>query len=205
MARLGKGGYLMKRWYFVLLGALIGLAPAWGQTAEEKNDTVVALIALQLGDDFLAKVAPQEKSLRATLGALRASKYFGSKVRHTAANVDFVRKCYDTASGGFADHPGGKPDVGTTAVGLMAVVELGMPVKEYHDGVVGYLGKHVKTFDDIRIAAAGFEAIHERPSQADSWLEQIAKMRNPDGTYGKRDGVARDTGSAVAAILRLGG
>jgi prenyltransferase beta subunit len=199
----------MKRYYFVLLAALIGLAPTWGQAAEQKTRTVDALQSLQAKDGgFFADPSARGRhkpSIRATVAALRALKYFGGKSQHQAACINFVRQCYDASSGGFADHPGGKPDVGTTAVGVMAVVELEMPVKDYRDGVVGYLGKHVKTFEDIRIAAAGFEAIHERPAQADSWLEQIAKLRNADGTYGKRDGVARDTGGAVAAILRLGG
>jgi hypothetical protein len=30
-------------------------------------------------------------------------------------------------------------------------------------------------------------------------------MRHADGTYGEGDGVARDTGGAVCAVLRLGG
>src|SRR5262249_24090086 len=34
---------------------------------------------------------------------------------------------------------------------------------------------------------------------------QVAALRNPDGTYGKGDGVARDTGSAAVVVLRLGG
>ena len=33
----------------------------------------------------------------------------------------------------------------------------------------------------------------------------MAKLRNPDGSYGKGDAVARDTGSAVVIVLRLGG
>jgi hypothetical protein len=36
-------------------------------------------------------------------------------------------------------------------------------------------------------------------------LKQIASLRNPYGTYGRGDGKARATGSAVVAVLRLGG
>src|SRR5207253_3118685 len=99
----------------------------------------------------------------------------------------------------------GTSDVATTAVGIMAVVDLKLAVKDFRDGVIGYLGKNVKTFEDIRIAAAAFEALKEPSSQADAWLDQIASTRNIDGTYGKGDGRARATGGAVAAVLRLGG
>ena len=87
----------------------------------------------------------------------------------------------------------------------MAAVELKLPRDVSRPAVVKYLGDNVKTFEDIRIAAAAFEAVGRVAGQADAWLEQIAKLRNADGTYGKGDGAARDTGGAVAAVLRLGG
>jgi hypothetical protein len=36
------------------------------------------------------------------------------------------------------------------------------------------------------------------------WLAEMNKSRNPDGTYGKDAGQARDTGSVAAMILRSG-
>src|SRR5262249_35004214 len=110
-----------------------------------------------------------------------------------------------SATGGFADGPGGKVDVATTAVGLMAVTELKLSQDRYTQPAVKYLLDNAKTFEEIRIAAAGLEAVEKRPPQVSAWLEQVAKMRNPDGTYGKGDGQARDTGSAVVVVLRLGG
>jgi hypothetical protein len=70
---------------------------------------------------------------------------------------------------------------------------------------MAYLGKHVKNFEDIRIAVAGLEAISKLPPQAVEWSAQLRRMRNEDGTYGKGDGTARATGGAVVAVLRLGG
>src|SRR5437868_7824835 len=49
--------------------------------------------------------------LRATAAALRAIKYFKGEPRDTRANAAFVHNCFDSAGGGFADQPGGKPDV----------------------------------------------------------------------------------------------
>ena len=119
--------------------------------------------------------------------------------------ADFVKSCFDKESGGFADGPDGKVTVNTTAVGVLAAVELDVPRDAFEVGAVKYLGDNVKTFEDVRIAAAAFEALGKQPAQADAWLQQIAKLRNDDGSYGKGDGAARDTGSAVAAVLRLGG
>jgi hypothetical protein len=203
----------VKRFAVVALVLLVSAALVHAQSAEEKKATVAWLQKLQPGDGgFLpgatnplggSRILP---SLGATTSALRALKYLGGEPRDRDACVKYVEKAFDTRSGGFIGvQPGLKPDVNSTAVGLMAVVELKMPVEKYADPAVKYLGENAKTFEEIRIAAAGLEAVGKRPPQADAWLEQLAKMRNPDGTYGKDDGMARDTGGAVAAVLRLGG
>jgi hypothetical protein len=145
-------------------------------------------------------------NLRATLGAVRALKYFGGEVPDLKACERFVRSCFDPATGGFVNHPGlGKPDVVVTAVGLMAVVDLHMPKEEFATKAVKYMAEHAQMFEEIRMAAAGLEALRQRPPQVDQWLEQLLKMQNPDGTFGKGQETARATGSTAAAILRLGG
>jgi len=148
---------------------------------------------------------PAAPSLRATNAALRALKYFGGEPRDPKACARFVVSCFDKSSGGFADRPNTGPDTISTAVGIMAVVEAKLPIEPYADAVVKYLGENANGFEEIRLAAAGVEAISKRPPQAEDWLKQIRAMQNPDGTFGKGAGAARDTGSAVAAILRLGG
>jgi hypothetical protein len=202
----------MRRYSLVLVGLVACPVWAWGQTPDQRKETLGYLRALQQADGgFLPsrpdrdKARESKSSLRATNAALRALKYFGGEPADPAACARFVQSCFDKASGGFGDAPGMKPDVPTTAVGIMAVVELKQPVDGYRAGVVKFLGEHTKSFDDIRIAVAGLEAIGARPPQAEAWLAQIAAMRNPDGTYGKGDGTARETGSAVVAVLRLGG
>jgi prenyltransferase beta subunit len=181
-----------------------------GQTADEKKETIAYLQKLQTPEGgFLAAAAPKDKKaqpgLRATSSALRALKYLGGAPTDTDSCKKFIVSCLDKDSGGFADTPGGKPDVTSTAVGMMAVVELSLPVNEYRDGVVKYLTDSAKTFEDIRIAAAGAEAAGQRPKSADAWLEEVAKLRNDDGTYGKDDSQARDTASAIVVVMRLGG
>jgi prenyltransferase beta subunit len=200
----------MKRLILLSLAVLIGSAPIRAQTPEEKKATVAYLQSLQdPGDGFrnfarkpgVASVAP---TIQATSAALRALKYFGGEPRDRKGCSLFVRRCYDQKRGGFGEVPGKEPNVVTTAVGIMAVVAMQLPTQYYLDAVVKYLGENAKTFEEIRMAAAGFEAIHQRPVQADQWLKELTKLRNGDGSYGQGDGAAVLTGGAVAAVLRLG-
>jgi hypothetical protein len=202
----------MRRVLLAGLCLLVVSVPVRAQTAEEKKATVAWLRRHQAADGgFLpsTRTIPSglkvATSLRATTTALRALKYFGGEVPDRAVCVEFVKSCFDTDSGGFADRPGGKADVIATAVGIMAVVELKLPTEPYEAGVLRYLGEHAKGFEEIRLAAAGLEAVGKRPPQTADWLKEIVKMRNDDGTFGKGDGAARDTGGAVVAVLRLGG
>ena len=194
----------MKR--LVILTCLICVPFTWGQSAEDRKATIAYLQKLQTDSGgFLPGGKSDKGSLRATSSALRALKYWGGEPRDAKSAAKFVDSCFDKATGGFVDAPGNKTDVTTTAIGLMAVVELKMPQEKYTEPAVKYLAENAKTFEEIRIAAAGLEAVGKRPAQADGWLEQVAKLRNPDGTYGKGPGTARATGSAGVVVLRLGG
>src|SRR5262249_5173778 len=79
------------------------------------------------------------------------------------------------------------------------------PLDDYRDPALAYLGKNAKSFEEIRLAAAGAEAAGRQPAESETWIKQISDMRTAAGLFGKGDGLARDTGSSVAAILRLGG
>jgi hypothetical protein len=202
----------MKTLGLAILFAWGSVAPVLAQKPEQKKATVAYLRGLQTkGGGFLGAKPTRtngrknEASLRATTAALRALKYFGGKVPDEQAAVRFVRNCFQRDSGGFTSAPGGpQPDVITTAVGLMAVMELKMPLKRYA-GAVEYLHANAKTFEEIRMAAAGLEAIHQRPAWVESWLKQVVRLRSADGSYGRGDGKARLTGSAVVTVMRLGG
>jgi hypothetical protein len=148
---------------------------------------------------------PPPSSLRATASALRALKYLGGEPEQIADTTRFVERCYDKDTGGFGDAAGAAPTVFTTAVGVTAATELKVPADPYRDGAVKFLTERVRTLEEVRIAAAAFEAIQLRPPKADDWLRQIEATRNPDGTFGSGTGVARATGGTAAMILRLGG
>jgi hypothetical protein len=145
-------------------------------------------------------------TLPATSSAVRTVHYLGGEVSDKRAAIKFVDSCFDPATGGFSAMPGSKkPDVFTTAVGVLAIVELKMPLDMYEAGATKYLSDNARLFEEIRIAAAAFEALGKPAPRKDEWLREIRKMENTDGTYGKGGGQARATGSAAAAILRLGG
>jgi prenyltransferase beta subunit len=202
----------MPRTCIAILFVLIQFVPAQAQSPEEKQATIKFLQSLQSPSGGFLPTRPNPKarrqptpSIRATNAALRALKYFGGQPRDPKASAKFVAACFDKESGGFDDRPNSGPDPLSTAIGLMAVVEANMPTEPYAEPAIKYLGTHAKDFEEIRLAAAAVEAIQKRPPQADEWLKQITAMHNPDGSFGKGKGAARDTGSAVAAILRLGG
>jgi len=188
------------------LALLLVAAPARGQSVEQKKATLAYLQKLQNKDGAFrptAKEAPS--SLRATSAALRATRYFGGTVAHKDECAAFVKKCFDKKSGGFADAPGGKPDVIVTAVGLMALVELKVPRAAYEGPAIAYLAEHAREFEEVRMAAAGLEAVGRRSERNAAWLKSLAALQNPDGSFGEGGNLSRDTGGGVAAVLRLGG
>ncbi len=189
---------------------LLTVAAVRGESPQEAKATIAFLQKLQQPDgSFVSAPAdpakPQAGTLRATSAAVRALKYFGGELPEKEKVVKFVDSTFDKASGGFADTPGGKPDVFITSVGLMAVAELKMPQEKYVEPAVTFLFKNAKTFEEVRIAAAGLEAVPGQRAVPAEWLEKVvAEMRNPDGTYGKGEGQARDTGGAAVVVMRLG-
>jgi prenyltransferase beta subunit len=154
---------------------------------------------------FTASVSEKKPALGPTSAAVRALKYFGAEVPKADECRKFVADCFDKESGGFRPMPGeGKPDVFTTAVGIMAVVELKMPVEDYARPVLDYFAKNARSFEEIRIAAAGLESLGKPSPKAKDWLATLGEMRNEDGSFGKGEDRPRATGGGVACQLRLG-
>ncbi len=197
----------MMRLGFALLGFALFLAPVHGQTPEQRQATLAYVRNLQTPSGGFRPSASQEMpSLRATSTALRALKYFGQPLEDMKSAREFFRRCYQPELGAFVDRPEATtPDVATTAIGLMAGIELKMPVARYSPAIVHYLTEHSREFPDIRIAAAALESIQTPAPRAAAWLKVLAGMRNADGTYGKGEDLARETGSVVVTVLRLGG
>lgn len=195
----------MKRILAILVLACLPLVTS-AQSPEQKKATVAYLQALETKEGgFLPSPKAKVPSLRATSSSLRALKYFGGSASNLEGCKKFVLSCRDDKTGGFADTPGGMPDVVVTAVGLMAMVELKLPTEKVEKAAIAYLADNAKQFEQVRMAAAGLEAIGKSSEKNADWLKRLALVRNLDGTYGRGKGLARETGGAVACYLRLGG
>src|SRR5688500_17756200 len=77
---------------------------------------------------------PLPSSLRATASALRALKYLHGEPEQIDDTKRFVKRCYNSETGGFGDAPGVPPTVFSTAVGATAAAELKLPASLYRDG-----------------------------------------------------------------------
>lgn len=186
-----------------LLGILLVL-PA--QSSDEKKATLDYLAKLQTPKAaFKADLKSEGPTLRATSSALRAIKYFGGDVSGKEKIAAFLLSCRDAESGGFADSPGGKPDGIVTAVALMALVEVGQPTDKTAPASIDFMVRHAKAFEQIRMTAAGMEAVSGRSDRNAEWIALLAKEQNDDGTFGKGNAMTRETGGKVACLLRLGG
>jgi prenyltransferase beta subunit len=188
----------------------VALVPAAAQTPEQKQATVAFLHRLQAptggyGPTLPAASAVPQPSLSATLSALRALRYFGGTQTNAEADAKFVVSCFDKNVGGFADRPGQTAAVIPTAIGAMAAVELKMPVDQVRDAVVKFMAENVRGVDEIRVAAAALESLQAKSPRTEAWLQQVAAVRNSDGTYGEGTGKARATGGTVVLVMRLGG
>ncbi len=183
---------------------LVASPSLFAQTPEEMAQTARYVEAFQNSDGGFADEPGGASSLGATSSALKILKNVGGSVRDVPGCIQFVKSCFDPATGGFSQSPGGKPDVHTTAVGLMAAAELFVASDDMVRNAVGYLGENVKTFPDVRIAVAGLEAVKARPPKLQAWTDIVNEGRHDDGTWGEGANKAFETGGRVVALLRMG-
>lgn len=186
----------------LLFLAGLPIAQAAPLAAPQREASVAYVRSLQNEDGgFRAAAAAGPSQLAATNGCLRALKYLGGAPRDASAVARFIRGRYDASQSAFAD-PNGAPDVRTTAMGLMALVEVKAPLGEYLAPVTAYFLKNAKGLPDIYIAAAALEAAGHRPPDPGPWIDAFLATRNPDGGYGQN---VSDTAGAVITALRMGG
>lgn len=176
-----------------------------GQAPADLARTARLVESFQNPDGGFGATAGGPSSLAATSSAVRILKSVGGSIPDVLACRAYVAKCFDPASGGFLDRPGGKLNgCGQTASGLMAVGELGIATEEIVSGGIRFFSSEAKTFEDVRIAVAGLEAVKKPSPDFPRWTEMVNEGRNADGTWGQGDDRARATGSRVAALLRMG-
>ena len=178
-------------------------ASARGQSPEELARTAAYAAGHQNPDGGFAPVPGEPSTLGATNTAIRILKYVRGSIPDVFGCIRFVRSCR-TPGGGFSQRPGGTPDPVTTAVGLMASAELKIADQETIDQAIAYLGANAHSFEEVRMAIAGLEAVAARSPDFPRWAKMIEQMRRPDGTFGEGAAQAFATGGAAAAILRMG-
>jgi hypothetical protein len=192
---------------------LVLLSPsAFSQTKEIVDAIETKLAALKYlqglavaDGGFKGTADAKGPSLRGTSAGLRAVKYLGGAVENQEKHTAFVMSCYDPKTGGFADAPGGTPDVFLTAVGVMACVELGVPKAKFAKAM-DYLQENAKTFEDVRIGAAAVEAwgVKDCPFRLDEWFAIADKHSKALRFSPALEDGSWDTGSVAAMYLRLG-
>ena len=195
----------MKRYLLVLAVGLAGFGPvARAQSPEESAQTARFVAAFQNPDGGFAATKGGPSTLGATSSSLRALKYTGGSVPDVLACLAFVRSCYDPETGGFAQTPGGKPDVPTTAVGIMASIEQKNLTDEMAAKAAAFLSaraRRVRGDPDRRRGLRG-------PAQDVAQVPGVDEGR-PGRSQSRRhlrQGPARGkaTGERVAALLRMG-
>lgn len=88
-------------------------------------------------------------------------------------------------------------------MGLMAAVELKMPLDDIQGPVESYFARNAGgNLADTYIAAAALHAAEIQPTMAKDWIAAFEATRNADGSYGKS---ISETAGAVVTILRLEG
>jgi len=173
------------------------------QTPLDREKTAAYVAGFQNPDGGFAARPGGPSSLASTSSAVRTLGFVAGSIPDVPKCIAFVKSCYDPTVGGFAQTPGGKVDIATTAVGLMALTALKLDTGSYAEGAIAYFSKDVKTFEDVRIAVAGLEAVKATSPDFPKWSEQIKQDQNPDGTFGTGSAQPRATGSKVAALLRM--
>ncbi len=196
---------LILKWGLIF-GLFLNGSAAFGQepTPDELKQSANYAAARQNPDGGFSAEPGEPSSLGSTSSAIRILKYFGGTVPNVPACVAYVKSCLDADSGGFAQAPGGEPDVRTTAIGLMAVKELGIDDPKMIDRACQFMAERPATFEDVRMAIAGFEAIEKTSPSFRTWTQRLKNSRNEDGTWGEGASRAFDTGGIAASILRMG-
>jgi prenyltransferase beta subunit len=176
-----------------------GPVPALADFAQ----TAAFAAAHQNADGGFAAGPGQPSTLGATNTGLRVLEYVGGSVPDVEACKTFVKSCKVPGSG-FAQRPGGTPDVNTTAVGLLAAGELKIADKAMIDDAVSYFHENSRAFEEVRMSIAGLEAVESKSADFPRWAAQLEAMRQPDGSFGEGAAKAFATGGVAAGILRMG-
>ena len=171
-----------------------------------KTASVVKL--LQNDDGGFASEKGGASSVGATNSAVRVLKHVGGSVPNVIKAVAYVKSCFvagENGTGGIASTPGGKTDLMTTCIGLLAWGDLQIEPGTEVPACLKYLSENAKSYEEVRMSIAAFEAVKQSDKPTfERWTKQMESMANTDGTFGQGEKAAFMTGGTIAAFLRMG-
>jgi pimeloyl-ACP methyl ester carboxylesterase/prenyltransferase beta subunit len=173
------------------------------QTPAEFVRTGAYLASLQNPDGSFSASKGAPGSLSATSSVVRTLGFVRGSIPDVLACIRYLKSCR-VPNSGFSATPGGQPEVHVTAVGLMAAADLKVDDATMIQDAIAYFAANAKSFEEVRIAIAGLEAVKTPSPDFPRWLKQIEATRNSKGTYGEGPGEAFASGGAAAAIRRMG-
>lgn len=203
----------ISRWWLAgLMSFVVTAHPAVSQDAltvsAEYARTAAAVRALQNEDGGFAAEKGGPSTVGNTNSAIRVLKHVGSEVPNVLKAIDFVRSCFvpgPNGTGSFAQTPGGKPDLNTTCIALLAWGDLQMEPGTELPAALKYLVQNAESYEQVRLSIAAFEAVKQKDDAAfEKWTKQYEAMAKPDGTFGDGPNAAFMTGGTIAAFLRMG-
>ena len=171
-------------------------------TRDERAASLQYVQSLQNPDGgFRPTAVAAPSTLGATVGGLRAFRYWGKTAPQASRCREFIRSCRQE-DGSFADTPTGTPDARSTAMGLMVLAELKEEMESYVGPALLWFREKARTQPDVYIAAAALDAVRVQAKDTDGWQKLFLATRNGDGTFGKTPG---DSARAAITLLRLTG
>lgn len=178
------------------------------KVAAEYARTAATVAALQNDDGGFAAEKGGPSTIGSTNSAIRVLKHVGAAIPDPVKATQFVKACFvpgPDGTGTFAPTPGGKGDMRTTCIALLAWGDLQMEHGIEVSAALKFLVENAREYEDVRLSIAGFEAVGVKNQAVfERWARQYEAMANDDGTFGTGDNAAFMTGGTIAAFLRMG-
>jgi prenyltransferase beta subunit len=200
----------MRRLVAAVLGIVVVLpVRAQTPTPEQKQATVTWLRSMQKAGSGFAGDEGKDATVATTTAAVQALRHFGGTVPDPAGCAKFLAARRDPFGGYriLSTSTSRENRMVVTAQGVIAMSELKKD-PDANSADLAFLADYAGTNEEIRMAAAAFEAVYGGTVKFpvfDKWLAQIQKSQNDDGTFGAGDSKANDTATGAVTVLRLGG
>ncbi len=197
---------VLMAWVCALVSS--GQAQEVSSLAADYAKTAAAVRSLQNDDGGFTAEKGGPSSIGSTNAAIRSIKHVGGSIPDVIKATKFVRACFvpDGKGGGsFASAPGGKPEMRSTFMAMLAWGDLKMENGPEVAAALKYLTETAKEYEDVRLAIAAYEAVGVKDEAVfDKWVAQYETMANGDGLFGSAQNGPMMTGGTIAAFLRMG-